>query len=492
MSSPVMKFRNFAEAPFSDRGEESGTGSTEDRRKPANDFGLLTLTPNKGEKFIDSPTKFLNLHTELPQNGISPFPALATVPHDVDGHFDVSCLVPASPLTSLHPASQAASAADSLFNMSSPLPLARPKKTVLSNLMSPGLFNMCESFSPLIKVGLESPAICDIASPSVKEDDPRCRLNLHREVHEEKVLAPGSQIGSMATLPFPSPSSYPQSSGSLDLGSPSVPDPNKEVQRRIDFTVVKKSDRPTYQAKQRANPTSRWPADTIKAKTMPRPAPAAKSAKSAPAKAATNGKAISANGNAGGGSKSRQCNCKKSRCLKLYCECFAAGILCSGCNCVNCQNLNEHISVRNKAIEETLSRNPNAFQAKIDEAKGAGSSKHTKGCACKKSNCKKKYCECFQAGILCSDMCKCKNCRNNGLDHSEDDAPAAKRQNTGNTEVEREPVKQEVLVKQETRAAPIMATASNTVLTPSVEVTTEMGCGPAAMTVQPQPIPMMM
>ena len=32
------------------------------------------------------------------------------------------------------------------------------------------------------------------------------------------------------------------------------------------------------------------------------------------------------------------CNCKKSRCLKLYCECFSADIYCNGCNCTSCLN----------------------------------------------------------------------------------------------------------------------------------------------------------
>ena len=35
----------------------------------------------------------------------------------------------------------------------------------------------------------------------------------------------------------------------------------------------------------------------------------------------------------------KPCNCEKSKCLKLYCECFAHNRTCTkSCNCRECEN----------------------------------------------------------------------------------------------------------------------------------------------------------
>nr|BAB61216.1 P0460E08.26 [Oryza sativa Japonica Group] len=68
--------------------------------------------------------------------------------------------------------------------------------------------------------------------------------------------------------------------------------------------------------------------------------------------------------------KKKCCNCKHSKCLKLYCECFASGVYCDGCNCSNCFNNVKNETARREAIDATLERNPDAFRPKI------GSSPH--------------------------------------------------------------------------------------------------------------------
>ncbi|CAH8638493.1 unnamed protein product [Heterobilharzia americana] len=104
----------------------------------------------------------------------------------------------------------------------------------------------------------------------------------------------------------------------------------------------------------------------------------------------------------------KPCNCAKSHCLKLYCECFARGCACDNCNCRNCMNNYLHEGDRRRAIKRTLERNPLAFHPKI----GDGERRHPSGCNCKRSGCLKNYCECYEAKISCSDLCRCQGCLN--------------------------------------------------------------------------------
>ncbi|KAL3500356.1 hypothetical protein ACH5RR_039449 [Cinchona calisaya] len=124
----------------------------------------------------------------------------------------------------------------------------------------------------------------------------------------------------------------------------------------------------------------------------------------------------------------KRCNCKKTKCLKLYCDCFAAGIYCAEpCACQGCFNRPEYEDTVLETRQQIESRNPLAFAPKIIQhltepptddyvEDGANftpsSSRHKRGCNCKKSKCLKKYCECYQNNVGCSDGCRCEACEN--------------------------------------------------------------------------------
>ena len=86
------------------------------------------------------------------------------------------------------------------------------------------------------------------------------------------------------------------------------------------------------------------------------------------------------------------CNCTKTKCIKKYCECYANKKYCKDCNCQDCLNIVNYFN--NNNTNQFINENEIII------------------CTCSKSNCNKKYCECYKSGVKCNDKCRCINCMN--------------------------------------------------------------------------------
>lgn len=130
-----------------------------------------------------------------------------------------------------------------------------------------------------------------------------------------------------------------------------------------------------------------------------------------------------------------KCKCTKSRCLKMYCECFTSGYFCGPhCNCTGCSNTEENQQEVREARVFIKKRNPNAFKRKVEalevieaqqprvpnlSSKQIPVAIQTMGCHCQKSSCLKGYCECYNMGLMCiPGKCRCIDCLNHRGRHS--------------------------------------------------------------------------
>lgn len=173
---------------------------------------------------------------------------------------------------------------------------------------------------------------------------------------------------------------------------------------------------------------------------------------------------VSSSKNKNGKGSGLCCTCQRTHCIKRYCNCYSSGKFCVGCDCKSCYNGNNNAIfsspktkgklVYNKIIEgeqDQMSINSNKNEdidenfnfnnfngslsgtknvisfANISQDKKSSPSVYSRiynnpdnqnppktqtMCNCTKSNCSKRYCECFKSGKECSSSCRCLNCVN--------------------------------------------------------------------------------
>ncbi len=101
------------------------------------------------------------------------------------------------------------------------------------------------------------------------------------------------------------------------------------------------------------------------------------------------------------------CACKKSKCLKMYCEYFAGQFLCSvqTCKCLSCSNRHKDDERRRQAISVARTKDVLIFEKHLQSrTKIIGDMVVTKSngrisCRYKRSRCVMKYCDYFLSAL---------------------------------------------------------------------------------------------
>ena len=102
-----------------------------------------------------------------------------------------------------------------------------------------------------------------------------------------------------------------------------------------------------------------------------------------------------------------KCTCSKTGCKKKYCACFSKGKYCEDCECKECENRPQNINISYNAKNKEKMEKINHQKTEISNHKN-----QRVICNCTKSNCMKKYCECYKQGFNCNSLCRCIECKN--------------------------------------------------------------------------------
>ena len=108
-----------------------------------------------------------------------------------------------------------------------------------------------------------------------------------------------------------------------------------------------------------------------------------------------------------------KCTCSKTGCKKKYCACFSKGIFCEDCECKDCENRPQFVGEKLNNMPNNIKNKGNVEKINYSQKEIENSKTQKVICNCTKSNCKKKYCECYKQGFNCNSLCRCIECNNN-------------------------------------------------------------------------------